>query len=110
MPDDRLPTGLLVDTILAPLNARGIFYYIMQKGNRGSGLLLIKINGLKGDVKLLIQARNFITDDIEWMPALQEELVSEADADAYIAKACSRDPDLWVIEIEDESMQNPFNI
>ena len=110
MADDRLPTGLLVEAVLAPLNARGIFYYITQKGDHGSGLLCLKINGLKGDIDILIQQRNFVSDEIEWVPALDQNPVKESEADEYIQKARQRDPDLWVIEIEDEAMQNPFDV
>lgn len=108
MSNDCLPTGLLVDAVLTPLNARGIFYYITQRGNPASGLILLKLNGLKGTVKLLTQQRNFMTDEIEWMPALKDELAPEPEADHYIQKARTHDPDLWVIEIEDETMENPF--
>jgi hypothetical protein len=110
MSNDRLPTGLLVDAILAPLNARGIFDYITQRGNPTSGLILLKLNGLKGTVKLLTQQRNFMTDEIEWLPALKTESAPEPEADTFIAKARERDPDLWVIEIEDGEMVNPFDI
>ncbi|MAF98337.1 MAG: hypothetical protein CMH26_06860 [Micavibrio sp.] len=110
MADDRLPTGLLVDAVLAPLNAKGIFYYIAQKGNHASGLLLVKLNGLKGQVKLITQQRNFMSDEIEWIDALGQELVDEPKADEYIRRQCDIDPDLWVIEIEGEAMSNPFDV
>lgn len=103
----RLPVHLLIDAALMPLNGRGIFYYIKQRGEKNSGMILLKLNGLKGVCKLMQQQRNF-DGDLEWMNVLREDDVAEADADAYINRAMSRDPDLWVIEVEDGAMQNPF--
>jgi len=69
---------------------------------------MLKINSLLGKVKLIIQERDFMTDQMKWVAALQEDIIEEKDADAFITRAIDRDPDLWVIEIEDKDMQNPF--
>ena len=106
---DRLPTALYVEAHLKNLTAQATFYHFIQKGNHSSGIIMLKINGLEGKVKLVMQERDFTTDKMIWAPAMQNETVEESEADAYIHRAISRDPDLWVIEIEDKNMQNPFD-
>ncbi len=103
----RLPVHIWIDAQLSPLNARGIFYYVQQKGEQNSGTILLKLNGLSGVCKLLIQQRN-LDGVLSWMNATKKDLVEEIEADQYIQRAMSRDPDLWVIEIEDKNMENPF--
>lgn len=104
---DRLPVHLWIDAQLKPLNDKGIFYYIHQRGEKNTGTILLKLNNLEGVCGMLIQQRDF-DGNLGWMNAMKKEQVEEADADAYIQRAISRDPDLWVIEIEDRDMQNPF--
>jgi len=108
MPDDRLPTNLYVDAHLKTLTDKAVYYYFHQKGNPSSGLILVKLANLKGQAKLRIQERDFIEDKMIWVDALDKETLEEADVDAYIRRAIDRDPDLWVIEIEDTEMNNPF--
>ena len=57
--------------------------------------------------RLLNQARD-ADGEIAWLPVQAGALLTERDADDYIAKAVHRDPDLWVVEIEDRSGTNPF--
>lgn len=103
----RLPVHLWIDAQLQPLAGRGIYYYIQQRGERNSGIILLKLNGLEGRCRLLVQQRGF-DGVLGWLDALGQEDVEERAADAYIQRAISRDPDLWVIEIEDRTMDNPF--
>lgn len=105
--EPRLPVHLWIDAQLRPLNDRGVFYTIPQRGERNSGVILLKLNGLEGLCRLLIQQRD-LEGKMGWMDALGKERVDESEADAYIARAAARDPDLWVIEIEDRAMENPF--
>ena len=106
-PEARLPVHLWIDAQLSPLNARGIFYYIHQRGEMNTGTILLKINNLEGACRLLMQQRD-LDGNLGWMNAKREDLVEEQDADQYIQRAISRDPDLWVIEIEDRDINNPF--
>lgn len=106
--DASLHTGLMVEATLRPLNDRGVFYYITNKGNHASGVILLKLSDTKGKCKLLIQQRD-LEGNMGWMHALKEEVLEEGQADAYIQRSIQRDPDIWAIEIEDPEMNNPFD-
>lgn len=100
--------GLLIEATLKELTARGQGFYILQRGNYASGLIAVKLNALNGQCRLLVQQRNYLEDRLEWAPALQEETIPESEADSWIDRSKMRDPDLWVIEVEDRTMHNPF--
>lgn len=104
---DQLPTALLVEATLKPLNAQGIFYYITNTGNHASGVIMLKLSDTRGQCSLIIQQRD-LDGNMGWMHALGEEVVEEQKADDYIRRSITRDPDLWVIEIEDPERNNPF--
>ena len=107
--EHRLPTSLWVEGHLHNLTVKAIHFYIIRKGNPASGIVMVKLNNLEGKARLLTQQRDIMTYKLGWIAALAEEIVEEAQADAYIQRAISRDPDLWVIEVEDREMQNPFD-
>ena len=108
MDQDRLPTGFYVDAILKRCDLDFIPYYILQKGEGVSGVLLIKLDNLKGSCALRIQQRDFMTGKLGWVDALGKSEVSVGEADTYISRAKNTDPDLWVIEFESPDLTNPF--
>ena len=107
MDDDRLPTDLWVMGHIRGLSAQGIPATVAHKGEAKGGTLLLKINQLELGCRLLSQARD-LDGRLGWLAAFKGEFVAEGEADAYIARAVSRDPDLWVVEIEDREGRHPF--
>ena len=107
MSDDRLPTELWVKAHVRRCFAQGIPVTVARKGELTGGMVLLKINQLEHGCRVLTQTRD-LDGRLGWLPALDGKLSSEADADAYIARAVERDPDLWVVEIEDRDGNHPF--
>lgn len=67
------------------------------------GIVLQKISDMSGKCRLLIQQRD-LDGKLTWVNALDCEIAEEREADSYIKRATARDPDLWVVEIEDRSL------
>ncbi len=107
MDDDRLPTKLWVMAHLRRCAVEAIPATIARRGEAMGGLVLLKLNQLEAGCRLLSQTRD-LEGRLAWFPALEGKLVPEADADAYIERTVKRDPDLWVVEIEDREGRNPF--
>ena len=107
MSDDRLPTDLWVSAHLRRLSAEGVPATVAHKGEAKGGTLLLKLNRLEQGCQVLSQVRD-LDGALAWMAAFDGTLVAEAEAEAYIARAVKRDPDLWVIEIEHRDGWHPF--
>jgi hypothetical protein len=105
--ENRLPTALWVEAQLRRLDSRAVPYYVMQKGAYDRGTVLLKISGLDGFCRLLTQQRD-LDGKLQWIDALNEEKPEESKADQYVRRTITRDPDVWVIEVEDRALANPF--
>ena len=108
MSDARLPTALWVEAHVRQCSIDGVAVYVARRGDQSSGTVLLKLNQLEHGCRVLTQMRD-LDGRLGWLSALGQEPVAEADADAYIARAASRDPDLWIVEIEDRAGRNPFD-
>ncbi len=106
-PDGRLPSELWIKAHLRRCFAEGMPATVVHRGEKNSGTLILKLNQLEAGCRVLSQTRS-LEGEIAWMPALGGELVEESAADAYIERAVSRDPDVWVLEIEDREGRHPF--
>jgi hypothetical protein len=102
-----LQTELWVMAHLRLCSVEGIPAALIRRGARDGAAVLVKINQLEAGCRLLAQARD-LEGRLGWLPALAGRAVEEAEADAYVARAVDRDPDLWVIEIEDRAGRMPF--
>lgn len=104
----RIPTHLWIDAHLRHLTAQGLTYYIVHTGAQAAGTVLLKIISPGVACRILQQYRDR-DGKPGWMSLLDEPgREGESKADALITRAIARDPDLWVIEIEDREMKNPF--
>lgn len=94
-----LATHMRVSAALQMCQARGDGAYVIRKGDRTAGALLIRQNHLDGTSTLY--ARRYTMDnEAEWQPVSGETPIPDAEADTTIEKRAATDPDLWVIEVE----------
>lgn len=105
--DPRTPTHIWLEAKMRELSVQGIGVYVTHRGEKMSGLVLLKLTAMDGNCKLLTQQRN-INGVMGWVNIFQEDIIQEKKADEYIARSINRDPDLWVVEIENKQMINPF--
>ena len=105
--DDRLPTHLLVQAGIAQCSVNGIPAVVERKGDTQSGTILVKLDKLDGTAELMIQQRD-IDGVLGWVAAREPAIMPLAEADSYTDRAAARDPDLWVVAIEDPQARNPF--
>ena len=107
-PPLRTPTHIWLDAKIRELSAQGVGVYVTHKGEKMSGLVLLKIIATPQDCKLQTQQRNFETNALEWVNVFENDIIKEDKADEYITRSIKRDPDQWVVEIEDKALNNPF--
>jgi hypothetical protein len=103
----RTPTYLWVEAKLRELSDKAVGVYVAHRGEKMGGLVLLKLDNLEGQCRLLTQQRN-LDGVLEWVDVYQENIIDNKKADDYITRSVQRDPDVWVIEIEDKEMTNPF--
>jgi hypothetical protein len=95
-----LNTGLWVSAQVRLCDRAFIPATVVRRGDPDAGTVLVKLNRFEAGVTVYTQAST-LDDEPAWSRGTGPAPVAEADADAYIARQVARDPDLWVLEIED---------
>ena len=100
--EPRLKSHIWVAAYLRRCAIDNIPAFITRHGDETSGTVLVKVNLLDGRARIFEAAYDDQGDRI-WLPALKQDPSSEPEVDAFIARAATRDPDMWVVEIENRS-------
>ncbi len=107
MTEPRLKTKIQVMAAVRLCAAHAIPIVVARRGDEDAGTILIKLNQRDRGFTVLAQTRTGL-GDLAWLRATGEAPVDEATADAYITRQVQRDPDLWVVEIEDREGRPVF--
>lgn len=94
----RLTSDLWVSAYLTRLRLADIPAYIIAKGDPTAGAVIVKVATLNGQARAFQRSFDLMSDTRIWV-ILSEG--TEPDVDALITRQRARDPDLWVIELED---------
>ena len=108
MSEPRLKTRFWVQAALRQAQARGSYGAVVRSGDDDAGGILVLLRARDDATTLLSQTR---TNDggLAWMMvASAGGAVDRATASAYVERALSRDPDLWIVEFDVEDGRPPF--
>lgn len=94
----RLATGIWVSAYLARLRQEAIPAYVIHRGDATAGAVVVKLATLDGRAALWQRIFDPLADSRAWTCLAEEP---EPEIDARLARERGRDPDLWVIEVED---------
>ena len=107
MSEARLKTKLVVQAAVRLCGLRTTPIAVTRRGDEDAGTIIVKLIQFELGCTVLVETRA-PDGNGAWLRATGATPVPEADADAYIARQIKRDPDLWVVEIEDRLGLSPF--
>jgi len=104
----RLASELWVKACVRRADLEGIAVVVARRGDPTSGAILVKLN--QRDLGCTVLAETITGEGSRaWFRGTGPAPVDEPAADDYIARHRRRDPDLWVVEVEDRAGRLPFD-
>ncbi|HWF01067.1 MAG TPA: DUF1491 family protein [Caulobacteraceae bacterium] len=95
----NLSSDIWVYALIRRVQLGGAFATVVRRGDARGGAILVKtIDHRSGAARLYAQAVGSDGESL-WMQPVSG---AEAELDAYVERAARRDPDIWVVEIEDQ--------
>jgi hypothetical protein len=97
---ERLTADFWVRAYLNRLRLADIPAYVTAKGDPTAGAVIVKLATLDGRAQAFQRSFDLMTGERAWVVLTEGD---EAGVDTVLARQRVRDPDLWVIEIEDRA-------
>ena len=94
----RLASGVWVSAYLTRLRLADIPAYVTAKGDAEAGAVVVKVALLDGTARAFERRSDLMSGTRAWIVLAEGE---EREVDALVSRTRARDPDLWVIELED---------
>ena len=94
----RLASGVWVSAYLTRLRLADVPAYVTAKGDPEAGAVVVKVALLDGTAQAFERRSDLMTGARPWIVLAEG---AEAEVDALLARTRARDPDLWLIELED---------
>jgi hypothetical protein len=96
----RLAAGIWVAAYLRRLQTEGIAVYVTRRGDETAGAVIVKLATLDGKARAYQRSFDLTTGARVWVVLAEGP---EAEVDATLSRQAARDPDLWLVEVEDRA-------
>ena len=96
----RLASGWWVQAYLMRCGIAGIPGFVTARGDGTAGAVIVKLNSLDGQAVAYERRYDLMRDVREWAVLAEGR---ETEVDAVLGRARARDPDLWIIAVEDRA-------
>ena len=100
----RLKSEIWVKAYLRRCAVNGAMAVVLRHGDDDAGAIFIKAVRLDRTATVFAPAPaglDVADFDRLWVPGLGGKIISEAEADKFLAREQSFDADLWIVEVED---------
>lgn len=97
--EPRIRTALWVQAQLRVCDRDNIPFIVRRKGDVDAGALVLLVNRGATGMLVLSQTRDN-EGRLAWLRPLGAQ-ADEAKVEEFVAKSIKRDPDIWIIDIED---------
>ena len=104
MAEPRLRTEIWVKAQLRLCDQAMLPAFVRRRGDPDAGAVIVKLDRMDGRSEVFIQARAG-DGSRAWSQGSGEGPVLDAEAEAYIQRQLSFDPDIWVLEVEDPRLR-----
>tara|TARA_Y100000588_G_scaffold354342_1_gene408508 strand:- start:1990 stop:2283 length:294 start_codon:yes stop_codon:yes gene_type:complete len=96
-----------MEACLGLCSEKGIPATVVKRGDPEAGAIYLKINGLENNCIVLSQAYD-VEGVLYWVKACGGIQITEQEADLFIERQIKYDNDIWVLEVEDKLLRNPY--